>query len=200
MNIQNSGVGGGNSGINYEELEQYLTEEEYAKKGDIPKQSELFTSLSSNTSTPVNITVGGVTKTIKQNTLRKSLGLGTAAYESKDTFATKMALEETDAEVDEHTKKVNALEQALTQANTIITELQRRLAIVEDWGFQFTMTPEGSRILVTPHNFASEGAISFAGTATDEEFEHRIVLITEDEYNALEKSGQLNETKIYYVY
>lgn len=200
MNIQNSGVGGGNGGIDYEELEQYLTEEEYAKKSDIPKQNELFTSLLSTATTPVNITVGGVTKTIEQNTLRKSLGLGSAAYEGKDVFATKVELEETDAEVDEHTRKVNSLEQALTQATAIITELQRRLAIVEDWGFQFTMTPQGSRILVTPHNFASEGAISFAGTTTDEEFEHRIVLITEDEYNALVDSGQVNETKIYYVY
>jgi hypothetical protein len=71
---------------------------------------------------------------------------------------------------------------------------------VEDWGFQFTMTPEGSRILVTPHKFVSEGAIAFAGQELDEEFEHRVVLITEEEYNALVESGQVNETKIYYVY
>ena len=207
------------AGLDKEELEEYLTDNEYAKKSDIPeagldekalgaylrennyaKQNELFTSMASNTNTPVNITVGGVTKTIEQATLRKSLGLGTAAYESKDTFATQEALNETDAEVDEHTKIVNTLQQTLVQATATIAELQRRLAIVEDWGFQFDMTAEGSRILVTPHNFVSEGAISFSGESINEEFEQKIVLITEDEYNTLVESGQVNETKIYYVY
>lgn len=95
---------------------------------------------------------------------------------------------------------IESLVTSLDLANATIADLQLRLRAVEDWGFQFTMTPEGSRTLVTPHNFVSEGAIAFAGQALDEEFEHRVVLITEEEYNALVESGQVNETKIYYVY
>lgn len=160
----------------------------------------VFTSLQSNTRTPVSVTIGGVTKTIEQSTLRKSLGLGTAAYESKDTFATQAALNDTDAEVDEHTRVVNTLQQTLAQATAIITNLQSRLNKVEDWGFQFTMTSQGSRVLVTPHNFVSDGSISCLGLANNEEFEQKIVLITQEEYDKLVASGQVNETKIYYVY
>ena len=193
--------GGASAGIDEAALEQYLEKKNYATVGYVDdKDKEQFSSLQSNTTTPVSITVGGVTKTITQDKMRSSLGLGTAAYESKDTFATQKALNETDAEVDEHTKIVNTLQQTLAQATATITELQSRLAKVEDWGFQFTMTPQGSRILVTPHNFVSDGAIAFAGQALDEEFEQKIVLITEDEYNTLVESGQVNETKIYYVY
>ncbi len=193
--------GGASAGLDEAALEQYLEKKNYATVEYVDdKDKEQFSSLQSNTTTPVSITVGGVTKTITQDKMRSSLGLGTAAYESKNTFATQEALNEMDAEVDEHTKIVNTLQQTLAQATATITELQSRLAKVEDWGFQFTMTPQGSRILVTPHNFVSDGAIAFAGQALDEEFEQKIVLITEDEYNALVESGQVNETKIYYVY
>lgn len=162
--------------------------------------SGVFTSLQSNTRTPVSMTIGGVTKVIDQEALRKSLALGTAAYKDETHFATKAEFDSTDTEVDEHTKVINTLQQTLTQATATIAELQRRLAIVEDWGFQFDMTEGGSRILVTPHNFVSEGAISFSGESTNEEFEQKIVLITQAEYDALVSSGKINETKIYYVY
>lgn len=162
--------------------------------------SELFTSLQSNTFSPISATVGGITKTINQDTLRKSLGLDTAAYEKKEYFATKEGLDEADATIDAHTAVITNLLEALQRANTTIADLQQRLRSVEDWGFQFTMTPQGSRVLVTPHNFVSEGAISFAGLANDEEFEQKIVLITQEGYDELVANGQVNETKIYYVY
>ena len=234
-------------GLNKDELQEFLDDNDYAKKDDIPSTKGLatedwvesqgyltsvpskyvtdteladkgyttktevdnklqaglsgaFTSLQSNTRTPVSMTIGGVTKVIDQEALRKSLALGTAAYKDETHFATKEEFDSTDTEVDEHTKVINTLQQTLTQATATIMELQRRLAIVEDWGFQFDMTEGGSRILVTPHNFVSEGAISFSGESANEEFEQKIVLITQAEYDALAAKGQINETKIYYVY
>ena len=189
------------SGLDEAALEEYLEKKNYATEQYVnDKDREQFSSLQSNTTTPVAITVGGVTKTIEQSKMRSSLGLGTAAYESKDTFATKKALDETDAEVDTQAATIERLTTALQQAAATIADLQQRLRSVEDWGFQFTMTPQGSRVLVTPHNFVSEGAISFAGLANDEEFEQKIVLITQEGYDELVANGQVNETKIYYVY
>lgn len=95
--------------------------------------------------------------------------------EAKDTFATKQEL-----------------------LNTI-NELKERLRAVEDWGFQFALTPEGTRTLVTPHNFVSQGSMAFAGQTYDEEFEHRIVECTLKQYNEWEKAGLVDKTKIYFI-
>jgi hypothetical protein len=187
--------------LNESQLQDYLETNKYATQDYVnTKDREQFSSLQSNTTTPVSITIGGVTKSIAQDKMRSSLGLGSAAYETKDTFATKKALDETDTTVDAQAETIERLTESLRQANEIISSLQQRLRAVEDWGFQFTMTPQGSRVLVTPHNFASEGAISFAGLSNDEEFEQKIVLITQEGYDELVANGQVNETKIYYVY
>ncbi len=189
------------SGLDENALEKFLEDKKYATQDYVnTKDREQFASLQSNTATPVSVTIGGVTKSIAQDKMRSSLGLGSAAYETKDTFATKKALDETDTTVDAQAETIERLTETLRQANEIISSLQQRLRAVEDWGFQFTMTPQGTRVLVTPHNFASEGAISFAGLSNDEEFEQKIVLITQEGYDELVANGQVNETKIYYVY
>lgn len=55
-------------------------------KLDGTSKGDLFSSLSSNTSNPISISIGGTSKSITQNSLRASLGLGTAAYKSSDDF------------------------------------------------------------------------------------------------------------------
>ena len=95
---------------------------------------------------------------------------------------------------------IESLVTSLDLANATIADLQLRLRAVEDWGFQFTLTPQGTRTLVTPHNFVSHGSMAFAGQTYDEEFEHRIEIITEEEYEKLVADGNINETKVYYVY
>lgn len=76
------------------DLESYFTGDvaNNADKLDGKHLNELFTSLSSNTTNAVSITVGGQTKTISQSTLRTSLGLGTAAYKSHETYVTALGV------------------------------------------------------------------------------------------------------------
>ena len=57
----------------------------YEKDSWISYGAEL-TSLSSNTTNAVSITVGGVTKNIATSTMKSSLGLGSAAYKDASDF------------------------------------------------------------------------------------------------------------------
>lgn len=57
----------------------------YEKDSWISYGAEL-TSLSSNTTNAVSITIGGVTKNITASTMKTSLSLGSAAYKSADAF------------------------------------------------------------------------------------------------------------------
>lgn len=57
----------------------------YEKDTWISYGAEL-TSLSSNTTNAVSITVGGVTKNITASTMKSSLGLGSAAYKDASDF------------------------------------------------------------------------------------------------------------------
>ena len=169
-------------------------------KLDKSQVNELFTALLSNTTTPISITVGGVTKTISQEVLRKSLGLGTAAYKTEEHFATSQELGETNSDLAQQNSIITSLTESLERANNLISEMQEKIAIFEDWGFKFGTLSDGSRVLITPHNFASEGEVTANGTEVNDEFEQRIVVLPEAEYERLVEEGNINETKVYYVY
>lgn len=169
-------------------------------KLDKSQVNELFTALLSNSTTPISITVGGVTKTISQEVLRKSLGLGTAAYKAEEHFATSEDLSETNTDVTEQAALIANLTSSLETANRLIATLQEKVAEFEDWGFRFGTLSDGSRVLITPHNFASEGEVTANGTEVNDEFEQRIVVLPEAEYEKLVEEGNINETKVYYVY
>ena len=169
-------------------------------KLDKSQVNELFTALLSNSTTPISITVGGVTKTISQEVLRKSLGLGTAAYKEEAHFATSEDLSETNTDVTEQAALIANLTSSLETANRLIATLQEKVAEFEDWGFRLGTLSDGSRVLITPHNFASEGEVTANGTEVNDEFEQRIVVLPEAEYERLVEEGNINETKVYYVY
>ena len=169
-------------------------------KLDKSQVNELFTALLSNTTTPISITVGGVTKTISQEVLRKSLGLGTAAYKTEEHFATSQELGETNSDLAQQNSIITSLTESLERANNLISEMQEKIAIFEDWGFRLGTLSDGSRVLITPHNFASEGEVTANGTEVNDEFEQRIVVLPEAEYERLVEEGNINETKVYYVY
>ena len=86
------------------------------------------------------------------------------------------------------------------EAMKIVEELQQRLKAVEDWGFQFSLSPQGTRTLVTPHNLVSYGAMAFAGQAYDEEFKHLFEPITKESYKELKDAGLEDLTKMYLIY
>ena len=111
-------------------------------------------------------------------------------------YATQTYVDSKDKEQSDEAKQLFVSKEALEQT---VMELVERLRAVEDWGFQFALTPQGSRTLVTPYNFVSHGAMAFAGQTYDEEFEHRIVECTLKQYNEWGKAGLVDKTKIYFI-
>ena len=169
-------------------------------KLDKSQVGELFTALLSNSTTPISITIGGVTKTITQDMLRKALGLNSAAYKGEEYFATSEDLNKANGEISEQETIIQNLTTKLERAEALIATLVPKIAQLEDLGFQMRELSDGSRVLITPHNFASEGELIAGLTDVNLELGQRIVLITQSAYDELVSSGDIDDTKIYFVY
>lgn len=86
---------------------------EYEPYIRLTEKALLFSDLSSNTTNPISITIGGTTKSIAQSTLRASLGLKSAAYTESSAYATSA----------QGTKADNALPSASFTASNIVSTL-----------------------------------------------------------------------------